>query len=350
MESIQYTPIGVVHSPFREDAGMPIQSIVAEQVAGTVELEPAYAPGLQDIEAFSHLFLLCHLHRAPVESVANPSSRALLVTPFLDDQPHGVFATRSPRRPNPIGLSIVRLVRVEGCLLHVEGLDLIDGTPVLDIKPYVPRFDVRETEQIGWYATRLAQLDQIRADGRFRDGGIFMENRTSALSPRGVRQPGLPRSDPHLLIGGLVARPSLLTAVELAVLPRASFVEALQDTAPGAASSRRWSGPRLIDVLKLTEPLPAARYVRVGAGDYVVPFSWQQAEEAILADSLDEQPLTVAQGAPWRLTLPGKRRFMNIKGVDRLEVVAEPGENTAIALLRARNKARRAAKKPRTAG
>jgi tRNA-Thr(GGU) m(6)t(6)A37 methyltransferase TsaA len=160
METIQYTPIGVVHSPFREEEGMPIQSIVAENVIGAIELEPAYTPGLQDIEAFSHLFLLCHLHRA--------SKRALIVTPFLDEQPHGVFATRSPKRPNPISLSIVGLLGVEGCLLHVEGLDLIDGTPVLDIKPYVPRFDVRETEQIGWYATRLDHLDQVRADGRFR--------------------------------------------------------------------------------------------------------------------------------------------------------------------------------------
>src|SRR5262245_53873989 len=130
MDAIHYTPIGVVRSPYREEVGMPIQSIVAEDVVGTVELDPAYADGLQDIAAFSHLFLLCHLHRA--------KGRALVVTPFLDDQPHGVFATRSPKRPNPISLSIVRLLRVEGYLLHVEGLDVIDGTPVLDIKPYVP--------------------------------------------------------------------------------------------------------------------------------------------------------------------------------------------------------------------
>lgn len=151
METIQYTPIGVVHSPFHAELGMPIQSIVAEDVIGTVALEPAYAPGLQDIEPFSYLFLLCHLHRA--------SGRALVVTPFLDDQPHGVFATRSPKRPNPISLSIVKLLRVAGCVLHVAGLD---------IKPYVPRFDVRETDGIGWYAGQLQKLATVRADDRFR--------------------------------------------------------------------------------------------------------------------------------------------------------------------------------------
>jgi len=160
MDTIQYTPIGVVHSPFREELGMPIQSIVAEDVIGTVELEPAYAPGLQDIEPFSYLFLLCHLHRAV--------GRALVVTPFLDDQPHGVFATRSPKRPNPISLSIVKLLQVEGCVLHVAGLDLIDGRPVLDIKPYVPRFDARGANGIGWYADQLHRLATVRADDRFR--------------------------------------------------------------------------------------------------------------------------------------------------------------------------------------
>jgi DMSO/TMAO reductase YedYZ molybdopterin-dependent catalytic subunit len=152
-------------------------------------------------------------------------------------------------------------------------------------------------------------------------------------------------SDPRLIIDGLVARPVQLAPVDLSDLPRASFAEELEDAKAGDAPTRRWLGPRLLDVLNLAEPLPTAQYVRVGAGAYIVPISWQQAEEALLADSLDGQPLTAAQGAPWRLTLPGKRRFMNIKGVDRLEVVAEPGENTAIALLRERNKARRSPEK-----
>lgn len=160
MDAIHYTPIGVIRSPFREEQGMPIQSIVADDGIGTVELEASYAPGLLDLEGFSHLFLLCHLHRA--------TGRALVVTPFLDEEPHGVFATRSPKRPNPISLSIVRLLQIEGCTLHVAGLDLIDGTPVLDIKPYVPRFDVRTTEAIGWYATQLHKLAHVRADDRFR--------------------------------------------------------------------------------------------------------------------------------------------------------------------------------------
>jgi len=160
MEPITFTPIGVVRSPFVSAVGMPIQTIAAEGVEGSIELDPAYAPGLADVAAFSHVWLLCHLHQA--------WEPALVVTPFLDDQPHGVFATRSPRRPNPISLSIVRLLRVEGHILHVVDLDLIDGTPVLDIKPYVPTFDARDTTAIGWYTGKVQRVHDVRSDGRFQ--------------------------------------------------------------------------------------------------------------------------------------------------------------------------------------
>ena len=160
MNPIAFTPIGVVRSPFTSEVGMPIQSVAAESVEGHIELDPAYAPGLADLEGFSHLWLLCYLHRS--------KESALVVTPFLDDQPHGVFATRSPRRPNPISISIVRLLRVEGHVLHVVDLDLIDGTPVLDIKPYVPTFDVRDTTRIGWYEGKVERVHNVRSDGRFQ--------------------------------------------------------------------------------------------------------------------------------------------------------------------------------------
>lgn len=160
MQPVTFTPIGVVRSPFTSEEGMPIQSIAAEGVEGRIELDPAFAPGLADLEGFSHLWMLTHLHRS--------WGQALVVTPFLDDQPHGVFATRSPRRPNPIGLSLIRLQRIEGHVLHVVDLDVIDGTPVLDLKPYVPVFDARETTHIGWYEGKLRRVKDARSDARFK--------------------------------------------------------------------------------------------------------------------------------------------------------------------------------------
>ena len=155
MDPISYTPIGIVHTPFTTPVGMPVQTVAAAGVAGTIELDSEWEAGLKDLATFSHLILLTHLHQV--------RSYSLEVVPFLDDRPHGVFATRSPRRPNPIGLSIVRLVRITGCTLHVEDVDLVDGTPLLDIKPFVPALDHRETERIGWFADRLDRLPSVRA-------------------------------------------------------------------------------------------------------------------------------------------------------------------------------------------
>jgi tRNA-Thr(GGU) m(6)t(6)A37 methyltransferase TsaA len=125
---------------------MPLQTVAAEDVRGAIEVEPAFAAGLRDLEGFSHLFVISHLHQARPEG--------LEVLPFLDDTPRGVFATRSPRHPNPIGISVVRLLSVAGTTLEVHGLDLLDGTPVLDLKPYVPLFDCVEAERTGWLAGR----------------------------------------------------------------------------------------------------------------------------------------------------------------------------------------------------
>ncbi|MGJ7612153.1 MULTISPECIES: tRNA (N6-threonylcarbamoyladenosine(37)-N6)-methyltransferase TrmO [unclassified Variovorax] len=151
-------PVGLVHCRFTEATGMPIQTAGAPEETGRLEVFAEFAPGLRDIEGFDYLILVTHLHRCAHER--------LEVVPFLDDASHGVFATRAPARPNRLGLSIVRLVSVEGTTLHFAGNDMMDGTPVLDIKPYVPKFDVRQTERTGWFGARLDQLPRIRSDDR----------------------------------------------------------------------------------------------------------------------------------------------------------------------------------------
>ncbi len=157
---IIYYPIGLVHTPFKEIEGMPIQPTGATGVQGTIEILPDFVEGLQDIEGFSHIILLYHFHRIEAAS--------LTVTPFLDSRPHGVFATRAPKRPNPIGLSIVRLLRREENILHVENIDLLDETPLLDIKPYVPEFDHQPVERVGWLAQAEGKVRNKRSDGRFQ--------------------------------------------------------------------------------------------------------------------------------------------------------------------------------------
>ncbi|NQT47759.1 MAG: tRNA (N6-threonylcarbamoyladenosine(37)-N6)-methyltransferase TrmO [Chloroflexi bacterium] len=159
MVEIRYKPIGVIHSPFTEPKGVPIQSAVACDVDGTIEILPEYVEGLKDVEGFSHIILIYHFHLS--------RESTLLVRPYLDDQERGVFATRSPSRPNAIGLSTVRLLRIEGNLLYVKDVDVVDGTPLLDMKPYVPEFDARHADRIGWLKEKLQQLPILRDDGRF---------------------------------------------------------------------------------------------------------------------------------------------------------------------------------------
>lgn len=144
--SYQVAAIGVIHSPYREKEGMPIQAARSEAV-GTVEIYPEYAAGLEGVEEFSHLFLFYRFHRSPAEI-------KLTVQPFLDDHEHGIFATRYPVRPNCLGFSVVRLLKREGNRLTVQGVDVLDGTPLLDIKPYFPDFDVFEATRFGWYEKR----------------------------------------------------------------------------------------------------------------------------------------------------------------------------------------------------
>jgi len=139
---VTYHPIGTIHSPFRDPAAMPIQPTSEASRPGTIEIDAPFVEGLKDLDGFSHVILLYHLHAA--------RGPALTVTPFLDTAPRGVFATRAPRRPNPIGLSVVELERIEGNVLHVNDLDVLDGTPLLDLKPFVPEFDHRSGCRIGW--------------------------------------------------------------------------------------------------------------------------------------------------------------------------------------------------------
>lgn len=160
MEPVCYRPIGTIHSPFRDVAGMPIQPPAARGIAGSIVLRDDLAPGLDDIEGFSHLILVYHLHL-----VREP---ALRVTPFLDDRERGIFATRAPKRPNPIGLSVVKLLRRSQARLEIEDVDVLDGTPLLDLKPYVPQFDAPDGVRIGWFEERLEKITGARSDGRFR--------------------------------------------------------------------------------------------------------------------------------------------------------------------------------------
>jgi tRNA (adenine37-N6)-methyltransferase len=158
--AITYLPIGVVRSPYAALDGMPLQTVAAAEVEATVELSASVHGALRDLDGFSHLWLLVHLHRVDGWTPE--------VTPFLDDdRPRGVLATRSPRHPNPIGLSLVELVAVEPGALRIRGIDLIDGTPVLDVKPYVPLFDAREDVRTGWFAAAAERVGTVRSDRRY---------------------------------------------------------------------------------------------------------------------------------------------------------------------------------------
>lgn len=156
---LELTPIGLIHSPHREAEGTPIQPRWAAGVEGTVELFPEFALGLRDLDGFERIWLLYWFDRA--------REAQLEVVPYRDTQTRGVFATRAPSRPNPLGLSCVRLLAIEGPVLRVADLDVLDGTPLLDIKPYVPDCDVFPVERVGWF-TR-ARGTRI-ADGRFAKG------------------------------------------------------------------------------------------------------------------------------------------------------------------------------------
>jgi len=156
---IHFEPIGIIRSPFTDRKGMPIQPAGAKGVKGRVEVFEEYRAALKDLEGFSHIILLYHFHRS--------QGFTPQVVPFMDSQPRGLFSTRAPRRPNPIGLSIVQLNRIEEDVLLVENLDILDGTPLLDIKPYVPDFDAPSDVRTGWLEQVKHKVSQQEADDRF---------------------------------------------------------------------------------------------------------------------------------------------------------------------------------------
>ena len=154
-----YRPIGIIHSPFKTIEGMPIQPAGAKSTRGTIDILPEFSDGLKDLEGFSHIILLYHFHRS--------RDTKLIIIPFMDSRPHGVFATRAPSRPNPIGISIVKLNRVRGNILEIENVDILDGTPLLDIKPYVPEFDQYPADKIGWLEDARKKVKDKKSDSRF---------------------------------------------------------------------------------------------------------------------------------------------------------------------------------------
>jgi len=160
IREITYKPIGIIHTPFLDVKEMPIQPMGAKGIQGTISIDPEYVKGLRDLEGFSHIFLIYHFHLS--------RGYSLQVKPFMDDEQHGVFATRAPKRPNSVGLSVVRLVRREERTLHIEDVDMVDGTPLLDIKPYVPEFDALKAERTGWLFKKAGQVHQAKSDERFK--------------------------------------------------------------------------------------------------------------------------------------------------------------------------------------
>lgn len=147
MEKIVYSPIGVVHSPFTKKWKTPVQPVFAKDIKGTIEIFPEFEEGLKDLDGFSHIIVLFHLHKS--------SAVSLQLTPFVNKVERGVFATRAPMRPNGIGMSVVRLDKIEQNILHIRDLDMLDGTPVLDIKPYFPKCADVISPKYGWLENHI---------------------------------------------------------------------------------------------------------------------------------------------------------------------------------------------------
>lgn len=157
---IEIKAIGTIYTPFKKRAGMPIQPAGAVGVKGTVEVLEEYRAGLKDLDGFSHIILLYYFHRS--------QGLKMEVVPFMDSEPRGLFATRAPNRPNSIGLSIVQLEKIENNVLYVQNIDILDGTPLLDIKPYVPEFDDQVAVRTGWLEQVRGTVSSRESDDRFK--------------------------------------------------------------------------------------------------------------------------------------------------------------------------------------
>ena len=159
MDKIILEPIGIIHSPFTSPKGTPIQPTAGKNLKGYAVVYEKYIKGLSDLEKFSHIYLIYYFHLSEKSD--------LLVKPYMDNKLHGVFSTRAPSRPNPIGLSIVKLSKIEKNIVYFEDVDILDGTPLLDIKPYVPEFDIRDVQTKGWLENNVHKLPNTKDDGRF---------------------------------------------------------------------------------------------------------------------------------------------------------------------------------------
>ncbi|MEI7694237.1 MAG: tRNA (N6-threonylcarbamoyladenosine(37)-N6)-methyltransferase TrmO [Chlorobium sp.] len=160
-QEILIQPIGIIHTPHKEMLNTPIQPIAALGVKGRIEIYDEYVTGLSDLDGFSHITLLYHFHKI--------SEYALKVIPFMDSLERGIFATKAPKRPNRIGVSTVKLLNISGNIVEIEEVDMLDGTPLLDIKPYYPRYDNRSDVSIGWLEkNKNLPVENMRADERFR--------------------------------------------------------------------------------------------------------------------------------------------------------------------------------------
>ena len=159
---IVFQPIGIIHTPFDKPEGIPIQGALRTDIEGTVEILPEFSDGLKDIEGFSHLILLFHFHLV--------KEHKLVARPFMDDTARGVFSIRGPRRPNPIGMTVVRLLERSGNILQIAGVDMVNGTPLLDIKPYLPDIDAHHSVRTGWAKDKFRREGRAkRADDRFSE-------------------------------------------------------------------------------------------------------------------------------------------------------------------------------------
>jgi tRNA (adenine37-N6)-methyltransferase len=162
MNEIVINPIGIIHTPHKDVKNMPIQPIAAEGIKGYIELLPEYLPGLKDLEGFSHITLVYHFHKIV--------GYELQVIPFMDLETRGIFSCKAPKRPNAIGISTVKLIGIEDSVIHIEQVDMLDGTPLLDIKPFYPRYDNREDVKIGWLEkNKDIPLDKLKSDERFKN-------------------------------------------------------------------------------------------------------------------------------------------------------------------------------------
>jgi tRNA-Thr(GGU) m(6)t(6)A37 methyltransferase TsaA len=156
---ITYHSIGTIYSPFEKKEGMPIQAIAANGIKGKIEINKDLEEGLSDLDGFSHIILIYAFHRS--------EGFDLKIKPFLSDKFFGVFATRAPRRPNAIGISVVKNLSINKNIIEIENVDVLNGTPLLDIKPYIPEFDIHNVEKIGWIENKISEIAQAKSDERF---------------------------------------------------------------------------------------------------------------------------------------------------------------------------------------